>query len=103
MCKVHKFIKFDEDRIFCERCGLFMFAARQAPVYVPDWTYRPYPPPTWPRWDWMPTVTAPHTGPFVLHWNDTAGAAAPSTTELVTIGHTAGAATPFVPSVTAGH
>lgn len=56
-CRTHKFVKFDEDRIFCERCGLFMLAARQAPVY-------PYVPYVYPYW----TVTAPTPFKYTV-WN----------------------------------
>ena len=60
-CK-HKFIKFDEDRIFCEKCGVFYLAARYAPTYVPGWTYRPAP-------YWYPPVTSPR--PYITVYGTT--------------------------------
>jgi hypothetical protein len=89
-CKTHKFVKFDDDRIFCERCGLFMLAARQAPVYVPDWTYRPYVQPAWPHW-YQPTITtAPVPRPFITVWNGTNSMAATAPTTNYVLPNTTG-------------
>ena len=46
----HRFQKFDETSLFCERCGERKVIM---PAYVPDWSYRP---PTWyPNWWYQPT------------------------------------------------
>ena len=52
MEKGHKYQKFDDTSLFCERCGERKFIAA-------DWTYRPYPY-TWP-WYVTPWVVNPYT------------------------------------------
>jgi len=58
MCKHpkgHKFQKFDESSLFCERCGERRVIAPQ--TWTPDWTYRPWPYITTP---WQPSWYPPY-------------------------------------------
>ena len=50
MEKGHKYQKFDDASLFCERCGERKVIT-YAPTYWPDWTYRP---PTWWPNPWNP-------------------------------------------------
>ena len=73
----HKFQKFDDTSLFCERCAERRVV--KTPTWVPDWTYRPYPywttpyQPTWqPYIVWSTSVTASTSSDFTV-WNDTGG------------------------------
>jgi hypothetical protein len=85
MCKHpkgHKFQKFDDTSLFCERCGERVVVADAAepapPVYVPYiYPYVPYIPPTWPYV--QPNWWSPQPWPTFTVWSDTGGSSSYST------------------------
>ena len=54
--KGHRFQKFDDISLFCERCGERRVI--NAPSWTPDWTYRP--PIFWPNTWTLPTWYPPY-------------------------------------------
>lgn len=75
--KGHRFQKFDEESLFCERCGerRLIAAARnpwwttpQVYPYVPAY---PWYPTTTPRWWWEnPVITWSDTGSSTYQWDE---------------------------------
>ena len=57
--KGHRFQKFDDESLFCERCGERRVIAPAIPSWTPDWTYRP-------QWWWPNTWSPPYWPPYIV-------------------------------------
>lgn len=85
MCK-HKYQKFDDASLFCERCGERKVIADERPpqtVYVPT---IPYVPPLPYYYPWAPYI--PPTWPHYTYevWSDTGGGASVQTIDTTVFG-----------------
>lgn len=81
MCKHpkgHKFQKFDDTSLFCERCGERRVISY--PTFVPDWTYRPpiWWPNTWTVPTWYPPYIVTSWSTTTTGWDDAEGGGSPA-------------------------